>query len=368
MGRLIINEETPSFSHFSHSHPLELVILGDSGKVTCFGCNNDIASGREYYTCKACSYNLHKVCYDMPRKISHSAHKIHDLILSVATDFDCKACGHHGTGFSYKCNPCLYDCHVLCSVMPLEFQHQSHQHILNLEFSSPYGGAGFQCDICSKPGSNHWVYRCDECQYDVHLRCATTNQAQPPPQSPLAPAMEAPTMSATNINNMGPSMGAPQFNPDANQANTGPNYVVMPPNYVVMPNQANTGPNYVVMPNQANTRPNYVVMPNGNNFNQAGSYGYNQGAYVHPNGMMMGAPQANQGFGYANQPGPGFPRGGIGNGLAGVAAVGVATGVAEGMGQEIFRSATGGLGDTSGSSNNSSESSDSDIVHSLIGG
>ncbi|KAF8403915.1 hypothetical protein HHK36_012021 [Tetracentron sinense] len=260
MGKLKNEEKQPSFSHSSHGHPLEQAKLTQAGTVTCFGCKKDIVSGREYYSCKTCTYFLDHDCYGMPLSITH----------------------------------------------------HTHHHSLKLEFYPPYDGKVFRCDICNNPGSNHWLYRCDGCQFDVHLHCATANQiAQPQPLYPSTPP-------SNNTNTMTP-MGAPQFTPNAS---------------------------YV---HQASNHSNYVVQPNGNNYNQASSYGYYRAPFVQPNGAMMGGvPQANQGMVYANGPG-GFSQGGMGNGMAGVAVAGVATGLAGGIGQEAFQGAMGGWGTDHGS-------------------
>ncbi|XP_071725079.1 uncharacterized protein [Rutidosis leptorrhynchoides] len=54
----------------------------------------------------------------------------------------------------------------------------SHPHALSLKFSSPYfPDIGFSCDICRQVGANHGLYRCDACQFDAHLHCATSSSS-----------------------------------------------------------------------------------------------------------------------------------------------------------------------------------------------
>ncbi|RVW35976.1 hypothetical protein CK203_078260 [Vitis vinifera] len=152
MGKLSI-EEMRDFSHFSHEHPLELTNLWPQGHTVCSGCKMSIVAGKDYYTCKPCSYYLHSTCYNLPRLIQHPADPNHDLNLVPSASFDCKACGLRGSE-----------------------THRFHPHALKLEFAPPYSNSkGFRCDICGNLGSDHWLYRCSGCDCDTHLACATAN-------------------------------------------------------------------------------------------------------------------------------------------------------------------------------------------------
>lgn len=111
MGKLSI-EEMRDFSHFSHEHPLELTNLWPQGHTVCSGCKMSIVAGKDYYTCKPCSYYLHSTCYNLPRLIQHPADPNHDLNLVPSASFDCKACGLRGSGFSYNCSFCLVHYHT----------------------------------------------------------------------------------------------------------------------------------------------------------------------------------------------------------------------------------------------------------------
>lgn len=175
-----MKEEVISVSHFSHHHhPLVRTNLGASDRnITCSGCNLSIISGKEYYRCKICTFSLHKVCYNMPRKTRHAGHPNHYLNLlvmpsSAQGNFKCKACGLHISGFYYNCVECGFYYHILCSALPLSIAITSHLHSLKLEFSLPYD---FECDLCKKPCYNGWLYRCCLCEFDAHLACAVANQ------------------------------------------------------------------------------------------------------------------------------------------------------------------------------------------------
>ncbi|KAI3811681.1 hypothetical protein L1987_21409 [Smallanthus sonchifolius] len=103
----------------------------------------------------------------------------HDLVLLSSPAypegvFKCNACDSNGKGFSYHCPDCQLDLYVVCASMPLLIDQAAHGHKLGLCFRPPYENQGFSCDICKQHGSNQWLYRCDLCEFDAHMKCATT--------------------------------------------------------------------------------------------------------------------------------------------------------------------------------------------------
>ncbi|KAH0726164.1 hypothetical protein KY285_001872 [Solanum tuberosum] len=112
----------------------------------------------------------------MPQQINHPFDKEHSLTLLPKSiypegNFRCDACGETGDGFSYHCNSCGIDLHILCAVLPQYITHRSHRHQLEIQFSSPYSSKSFRCDICKNIGANQWLYRCHTCGFDAHLNC-----------------------------------------------------------------------------------------------------------------------------------------------------------------------------------------------------
>ncbi|XWS43249.1 hypothetical protein CRYUN_Cryun16bG0086700 [Craigia yunnanensis] len=173
----------PVIQHFSHLHPLILQNFRPqtTNSFICAGCNLD-ASGR-FYFCSTCNYCLHITCSRMPRNIEHQVDPKHTLVLLsspvyAAGSFKCNACGKLGTAFCYHCKDCQLDIHTLCIYKPSSVNTSTHHHTLELCFSPPYRKKKFQCDICKQFGSNHWLYRCGSCKYDVHMNCAMANQLQ----------------------------------------------------------------------------------------------------------------------------------------------------------------------------------------------
>ncbi|KAH7554270.1 hypothetical protein JRO89_XS12G0150400 [Xanthoceras sorbifolium] len=178
-----------TFRHFSHHHPLVRTNSPPAANTSCFGCNLNILSAKDYYRCKFCTFNLHQACYNTPRKIRHPGHPVHHLNLlvmpsSAKGSFKCKACGQNVTGFYYSCAECGFCYHILCSALPLSVSIYSHSHTLKLEYSLPYY---FECDLCQKPCYNGWLYRCQLCEFDTHLACAIANQRIQSLQYPSIP-------------------------------------------------------------------------------------------------------------------------------------------------------------------------------------
>lgn len=187
MGRLSYE---PYIQHFSHPHLLELT---DPQTLTlippCSACKLQ-SSGSWMYTCKTCvNFTLHVSCTQIPQLITHPSHPSHTLSLLPTPIypggvFSCDGCGYRGHGFSYHCNSCDFDLHMLCASKPLTIFHQSHSHQLHLTFDSPYHTKGFSCDICRKLGANHWLYHCSSCEFDAHLDCAANVNSTRPISQP----------------------------------------------------------------------------------------------------------------------------------------------------------------------------------------
>lgn len=178
MGRLDID---PTLQHFSHPHVLKLQNFNSqiaNGSATCAACK--LLPSGWMYVCSSCNYYLHKACSQMPQNKKHQVDPQHNLTLLSSPvynggAFKCNACGDHGKGFCYHCKECEIDLHTLCAHMPPSVNINSHHHTLSLCFSPPYQKKAFQCDICKGSGSNHWLYRCELCNFDAHLNCAICN-------------------------------------------------------------------------------------------------------------------------------------------------------------------------------------------------
>ncbi|KAL3537290.1 hypothetical protein ACH5RR_000656 [Cinchona calisaya] len=178
---------TSSINHFSHPHPLQLSNNQSQQAFTissCSGCKLE-ASGM-VYSCTICNYFLHQKCSQMPQQITHPFDQNNHALSLLPNPaypegiFSCDACKQQGNGFSYHCQVCGIDLHILCASMPMVLTHQAHHHQLYLTFSPPYPNQTFSCDICRMNGYNNWLYRCSICEFDVHLTCVNSLPASNP--------------------------------------------------------------------------------------------------------------------------------------------------------------------------------------------
>lgn len=231
-----------------------------------------------------------------------------------------------------------------------------HPHTLELEFSPPYGNAkGFRCDICGIPGSDHWLYRCSRCEFDVHLRCARADTPNQQPQfhnrsTPPIPASPPPVPPADNsVRAIAPqanqcaTYGNQNQSTQLNGSNMNQHQAQNPMNNsYVMSSSTNATPH---VPSGIYANPSNVIPPGGAYVNYpTGNYGFNQGGYVHQQGGMGMVPVGNPVMGYSNQPGLGVSHGALGAGMGGLIAVGVVTGMGEAVGQGLVHSITDGFG------------------------
>ncbi|XP_047340120.1 uncharacterized protein LOC124943689 [Impatiens glandulifera] len=188
MGKL---NHHPFITHFIHPHPLELCNLDQihyppPSSSSCSACSLPQSYGF-IYTCKTCpNFSLHLSCSQLPSSLTHPSHPYHPLFLTPTStypggQFNCNACKIDSTGFSYHCLSCNFDLHIKCIIRPLIKNHYLHPHPLDLTFASPYGnGSGFSCDVCYHVGTSHWLYRCKDCEFDVHLDCPSAPGIQTP--------------------------------------------------------------------------------------------------------------------------------------------------------------------------------------------
>ncbi|XP_052172795.1 uncharacterized protein LOC127788494 isoform X3 [Diospyros lotus] len=218
--------------HFSHDHPLILTQEHHDGglKVLCNGCRRPISGPS--YSCRKCSFFLHKWCSEFPREMTHPSHPKHPLSLFLnpptshwttrcelceslcnafiyrcsncdfnldlpcasitlrirrmveheshahqlipihkPTRFLCDACGRTHEGESYLCTTCGFWVNQDCASVPTSINLRRHRHPLTLIYSIPYK-YGAYCEICSEELNRvFWVYCCSECQYFVHVDC-----------------------------------------------------------------------------------------------------------------------------------------------------------------------------------------------------
>ncbi|CAI9265776.1 unnamed protein product [Lactuca saligna] len=189
--------------HFSHNHPLNLVqlqpnhneeeeeeedvddlVVEDHHVGQCNMCEEDIYSFHLcYYTCKNCSYSLHKFCAEIPKTLhDHPLHNPNhnltlskgfpdpDLYFSSNKEWTCGLCNHKRNNFfNYHCSICKFNMDIICATMSQQkINHPSHHHQLQRNPKK-------LVSICNACGREHegTFYHCTTCYWFwIHQNCA----------------------------------------------------------------------------------------------------------------------------------------------------------------------------------------------------
>ncbi|OEL33716.1 hypothetical protein BAE44_0005266 [Dichanthelium oligosanthes] len=159
--------------HDAHKeHPLLLGDFGRSsdahGAFTCDGCGCPGAGPR--YRCDACDFDLHELCATPPGTASFFFHGQHPLALELAVDDRdparrCDICNTDIRGMHYRCRPCGFDVHPVCSQLPGAAVSPLHpEHLVMLSVDGP--------EECARCGADCvWRYRCGVCGFNLHPKC-----------------------------------------------------------------------------------------------------------------------------------------------------------------------------------------------------
>ncbi|KAG6595342.1 hypothetical protein SDJN03_11895, partial [Cucurbita argyrosperma subsp. sororia] len=110
---------------------------------------------------------------DYPRELSSFLHRhlltlmIRNPLVPSRTHRICDVCREFIDGDFYGCNHCHFHVHPYCTHLPKSLRHViDPTHKLRLHKLS----AGC-CSVCKADCSSFWVYGCDDCRVNVHLRC-----------------------------------------------------------------------------------------------------------------------------------------------------------------------------------------------------
>ncbi|KAI7987946.1 hypothetical protein LOK49_LG13G01522 [Camellia lanceoleosa] len=122
------------------------------------------------FVCLQCHFVLHESCAKSPHKIRHPFHPQHSLTLVERFHHSesCNACQSIFNGFIYRCGECKFKLDTKCALLIPNVKFKLHQH--PLVFLTAY-----RCD-CVKCGCKDCkqVFRCVDCDFNLHLHCAPT--------------------------------------------------------------------------------------------------------------------------------------------------------------------------------------------------
>ncbi|XP_057506739.1 protein VACUOLELESS GAMETOPHYTES-like [Actinidia eriantha] len=168
-----MERERERIQHFSHKHPLIFSgeKNGDGEEILCNGCCQKISGAS--YSCKNCSFFLHKLCAELPVEMKHLMHPEHPLSLSSLPYYfycskPCNACGKYLKAFTYHCSLCDFDLDLVCASRALSIVHERHKHPLIPQLSP----ASFECYACGTKDEDV-SYLCNTCGFWIHEGCAS---------------------------------------------------------------------------------------------------------------------------------------------------------------------------------------------------
>ncbi|KAH0726168.1 hypothetical protein KY285_001876 [Solanum tuberosum] len=185
-----VTSKVKNLKHFSHSHPLELCKVQQSNEIICSGCEDELCDTSANYKCTKsnCEFNLHKSCFELPRKIQHNSHPNHPLTLYPTSPerrlyFGCNACGEIPNSFVYECLECNFSLHAKCATSwPETATREDHQHSLTLQYQWPFPSEDsvyISCNVCDGHCNDSlWLYYCAECKLGTHLKCVTVKKEE----------------------------------------------------------------------------------------------------------------------------------------------------------------------------------------------
>ncbi|KAK7285475.1 hypothetical protein RJT34_20248 [Clitoria ternatea] len=171
------SQDIVGFSFFSHEHSLKFMEDQQStlqyGDKVCDGCAQPITT--PFFSCEKeenCGFLLHQSCAELPRTKQHPFH-VHPLTLfSKAPPYDgiyrCDGCRLLSNGFVYRCEECQFDLDVCCGSLQERVEHEGHKHPLFLKKTS----IARQCKGCHVWSKHMFV--CDVCEdFAIDCGCAT---------------------------------------------------------------------------------------------------------------------------------------------------------------------------------------------------
>ncbi|KAL7243340.1 hypothetical protein ACSBR1_015689 [Camellia fascicularis] len=170
----------------THPHPLISCDLNNNKcdyTYTCSCCSQPFDDERSVvYLCLECKGLLHKTCAQLPRKIDHSFHPSHPLILLPQKPrffgYTCGACSQYKDSFIYHCSDCEFYLDIACaSLSPNPAENSEFGQIGRFSHSNPLilcdNKQKFEicCYACEIPLGDSICF-CAQCKVLLHESCA----------------------------------------------------------------------------------------------------------------------------------------------------------------------------------------------------
>ncbi|MQL69975.1 hypothetical protein Taro_002284 [Colocasia esculenta] len=160
--------EITHFSHPQHKLRFEYVEV----PFKCDGCK-EVGIGSRF-KCALCDYDLHKHCALPAPSSSPAAVFYHPFYSKCAFQFlarppgdaprFCNACEKDVNGFVYHCRACGFDLHPCCANLPHTLEAGDGLRLYL------YRKVGAPCHRCGRKGRS-WSYRSSCKKYNLHVSC-----------------------------------------------------------------------------------------------------------------------------------------------------------------------------------------------------
>ncbi|XP_022719699.1 uncharacterized protein LOC111277537 [Durio zibethinus] len=191
------NDETPheewersyhrhkTIQHFGHRDELNLFNYRKVGKdeYSCKWCEK-LLSGMSYGClssyCTPEEVFFHESCisFAMLVEIISNIERTKDIVVQSANSTFMKCMEmirlNESESAFYRCVECDFNLHLRCASLSFTTKHEYHRHELTLVHSFIEDGSNeYYCDICEKERKpKHHVYCCQKCKFVAHIGCA----------------------------------------------------------------------------------------------------------------------------------------------------------------------------------------------------
>ncbi|GKV34585.1 hypothetical protein SLEP1_g42948 [Rubroshorea leprosula] len=173
----LISGDIPKLKHFSHQHSLFFLKKHyiEPQDQSCSACEEPISG--PVYCCFDCSFFLHQKCFELPLEINHPSHRKHSVTLLPnppphLEKCSCHLCTKAFKGFIYYCSLCEFGIKIKYTFSDKVIKSENHEHPFIL-VSRPFS---FFCDACGTDGEYCIPFVCTECDIAVHKDCISLPQ------------------------------------------------------------------------------------------------------------------------------------------------------------------------------------------------
>ncbi|KDO50452.1 hypothetical protein CISIN_1g047354mg [Citrus sinensis] len=134
------------------------------------------------YGCAPCEFYIHNSCAELPKELRHPLHPLpnHSLTLQESKFLEgyyCDACDLNvNPGVCYRCDYCDFALHLECAYLKPSVKYEGHEHLLILVENMSYQGI---CEACGFEIEGTFFVRCVQCCFNLHVQCGPAPASLP---------------------------------------------------------------------------------------------------------------------------------------------------------------------------------------------